>query len=376
MSDTSQILSLPFIQPSQAQKHVTHNEALRVLDAIVQLSVISATFNAPPAAPAPGDCYIIAGPAAGAWTGHEAQIAVYGDGTWFFVTPRAGWQAQVLNPKGSIVFDANAGWEASASGGAVQSTPQLGINTGADAVNRLSVSSEAVLFNHAGAGHQLKLNKAAAPDTVSLLYQTGFSGRAEMGLAGDDAFAIKVSADGAAWQEALRIDPVSARLVIEQPLAGDAVTQSTTDTTPNRVIRAQDGYVKGSIVGNVGQAGGVPTGAVIEQGTNPNGHYVRFADGTQICTHIVTAAYNSEEKLGVRWTFPAGFSELPNCTGLLWVANMPTEITPPISDITGVLRGGSNGSLCDFLVYRVTGGTDFIAGDTTPIQVTAIGRWF
>jgi hypothetical protein len=37
MPDTSHALSLPLIQPSQAQKHVTHNEALRILDAVVQL---------------------------------------------------------------------------------------------------------------------------------------------------------------------------------------------------------------------------------------------------------------------------------------------------------------------------------------------------
>ena len=42
MPDTSHALSLPLIQPSQAQKHVTHNEALRILDAVVQLVVIAA----------------------------------------------------------------------------------------------------------------------------------------------------------------------------------------------------------------------------------------------------------------------------------------------------------------------------------------------
>jgi hypothetical protein len=61
------------------------------------------------------------------------------------------------------------------------------------------------LLNHDGAGHQLKLNKAAAAETASLLYQTAFSGRAEMGLAGDDDFTIKVSADGAQWNNALSI---------------------------------------------------------------------------------------------------------------------------------------------------------------------------
>lgn len=222
------------------------------------------------------------------------------------------------------------------------------MNTTADTANRLSVAAPATLPNHEGEGHHLKLNKASAKDTASLLYQTRFSGRAEMGLAGDDAFAIKVSADGAAWQEALRVDPASARVALDQPLAGLAVTQGPSDTTDDRVIRAQDGYVKGSLLGTV----------------------------TQICDSIVTAAFSTIEKLGVRWTFPAKFLEMPNCNAMLWVGTMTTEMTPPISDITGVMRGASSSNSCDFVVYRVTGGTNFIAGDTTPIQVTAIGRWF
>jgi len=49
----------------------------------------------------------------------------------------------------------------------------------------------------------------------------------------------------------------------------------------------------GNLLGTVSQSGGNPTGAVIEAGSNANGDYVRFADGTQICTNanaaIVTA---------------------------------------------------------------------------------------
>jgi microcystin-dependent protein len=80
--------------------------------------------------------------------------------------------------------------------------------------NRLSVSSPATLLSHAGAGHQLKLNKAAAADTASLLFQTGFSGRAELGLAGSDTFEIKVSADGAAFVTGLSIAGASGQVTL------------------------------------------------------------------------------------------------------------------------------------------------------------------
>ncbi|MEI0636405.1 hypothetical protein VUT03_33625, partial [Pseudomonas aeruginosa] len=42
-------------------------------------------------------------------------------------------------------------------------------------------------------------------------------------------------------------------------------------------------YSRDSILGAVSQSSGVPTGAVIDRGSNANGEYVRFADGTQVC---------------------------------------------------------------------------------------------
>lgn len=201
MSDTSPVLSLPFIQAAQSQKHVTHNEALRVLDAVVQLVVVTADQDTPPGAPEIGARYIVAEPGSGAWAGQAGNIAVWQEGGWFFVPPQTGWRAEVLSPAGAVVFDAATGWAAPA-----QTTQQLGINATADTTNRLSISAPATLLNHEGAGHQLKLNKSAAGDTASLLYQTGYSGRAEMGLAGDDDFAIKVSADGSNWKTGLSIN--------------------------------------------------------------------------------------------------------------------------------------------------------------------------
>jgi hypothetical protein len=47
--DRSPNLDMPFILPSQAQKHVTHNEALWSLDALIQLAVLDHDLTAPPA---------------------------------------------------------------------------------------------------------------------------------------------------------------------------------------------------------------------------------------------------------------------------------------------------------------------------------------
>lgn len=193
-------LLLPYILPSQAQKHVTHNEALRMLDALVQASVESAAVAAPPAEPAEGEAYIVAAPASGEWAGMEERLAAFQDGAWAFFEPRQGWRVWVRDIAALYVFD-GGGWV-----NALARVDRLGISADADATNRLAVSSPATLFNHAGAGHQLKINKNADTDTASLLFQTGWSGRAEMGTAGDDDFSVKVSPDGSGWLTGLRVD--------------------------------------------------------------------------------------------------------------------------------------------------------------------------
>jgi hypothetical protein len=200
--DETPNLNLPYIMPAQAQKHVTHNEAIRRLDALVQPGVVDRDLSAPPGSPAEGACYIVASGATGAWVGREGEIAAYQDAAWTFYTPREGWIVWVCDENLLCAWDGSA-WVVAY---ALNPTPLVGVNATADATNRLAVSAAATLLNHAGAGHQLKLNKNAAADTASLLYQTGFSGRAEMGLAGDDDFHVKVSPDGAAWSEALVID--------------------------------------------------------------------------------------------------------------------------------------------------------------------------
>src|SRR5689334_6191613 len=90
MTDTPN-LALPFIDGGQAQKHVTHNEALRILDAAVQLAVLDRTRTAPPVAPAESQRHVVATAATGAWTGKSHAIATWQDGAWAFLTPKPGW---------------------------------------------------------------------------------------------------------------------------------------------------------------------------------------------------------------------------------------------------------------------------------------------
>lgn len=197
-------LTLPYLAAGQAQKHVTINESLRRLDAIVQVAVLDRDLAAPPTTPAAGERYIVGDSPTGAWSGHAGHIAAWQDGAWEFYVPKTGWIAFIVD-EALLVFWTGTTWGSSGSQ-SLNPAALIGVSTTADATNKLAVSSPASLFNHAGAGHQLKINKAAANQTGSLLFQTGFSGRAEMGLAGDDDFRIKVSANGTSWVDALSIN--------------------------------------------------------------------------------------------------------------------------------------------------------------------------
>ncbi len=107
----------------------------------------------------------------------------------------------------------------------LQDMELLGVNTTADTTNRLAVRAAAALFTavnavDGGSGDfQTKINKETAGDTASLLYQTGFSGRAEIGLTGDDNFHFKVSPDGATYYDAIVINRTNGALTFLVPLA-------------------------------------------------------------------------------------------------------------------------------------------------------------
>ncbi len=199
-------LNLPYILPSQAQKHLTHNEALVKLDILVQARVLDRDLTTPPGTPVEGDCYIPATTATGDWTAHEDKLAVWHSGEWVFHEAKSGWFVFAVDEGKLLLFDGSIWGDFGEAIGALQNYSQLGVNTTADATNKLAVSSDAVLFNHAGNGVQTKLNKNVAGDTASLLFQTNWSGRAEMGTTGDDDFHFKVSPDGSTWFEGLTID--------------------------------------------------------------------------------------------------------------------------------------------------------------------------
>ena len=110
MSDTSTHLGLPYLLAAQAQKHVTHNEALRLLDAMVQLSVLDRTRTTPPAGPADGDRHLVASGATGLWAGWDLNVAFWIDGVWLRLVPRQGWLVWIAAEQVFVVWNGSA-WD-------------------------------------------------------------------------------------------------------------------------------------------------------------------------------------------------------------------------------------------------------------------------
>lgn len=214
-------LEMDLVAQSQAQKEVTINEAFVTIDALLGGGVIDRDISTPPASPIEGDAYIVGAAATDAWVGHEGDIAYYSNG-WRFVSPNEGVTLWVNDEDSLAVFDGSA-WQ-SVAGSSLNGLAELGVGTDADAVNKLAVRSDAVLFTAQSDDIRAVINKNSTNDTASYLFQTSFSGRAEFGLIGDDNFSLKVSSDGSVFSDALVVNSSTAEVDISQALTLLAVS--------------------------------------------------------------------------------------------------------------------------------------------------------
>jgi hypothetical protein len=211
MTDTTN-LGLPCIEAAQAQKHVTHNDALRIFDALVQIAIVDRDLSTPPALAEEGQRWIVASGGTDTWSGRDNAIAAWQDGGWQFYAPKAGWLAYAADEGVLLVWNGGAWVDALSTVTALQNLARLGLGTAADAANPLSAKLNNALFAartvaEGGDGTlRYRLSKESADKTLSLLFQDNFSGRAEIGLTGDDDFHLKVSGDGENWVDSIVID--------------------------------------------------------------------------------------------------------------------------------------------------------------------------
>lgn len=88
--DQTARFALPMLQPGQAQKELYHNEALALLDIVVQASVVAMGQNSPPPSPALGACWVVGAAPTGGWAGEAHRLAGWTGGGWRFVAPVDG----------------------------------------------------------------------------------------------------------------------------------------------------------------------------------------------------------------------------------------------------------------------------------------------
>ncbi len=248
-SDTSARLSLPYLAAGQLQKHVTLNQALTRLDVLSQTAVISRTTSAQPAGAADGDLYVLPTGSTGAdWSTRAAGDLMRAEtGGWTRIVPVEGMIATVLDA--DVVLVRRSGtWTALATGEgggepepptALQNLTRLGINATADATNPFSARLNKALWtareaSDGGDGDlRMTFNKQAEADVLSLLFQSGYGARAELGLIGDDDFRLKVSPDGVTWHDALVVDAATGTVQVTGAAASAGLQTQTTVLSTN-----------------------------------------------------------------------------------------------------------------------------------------------
>ncbi|MEI4505688.1 DUF2793 domain-containing protein [Sphingopyxis sp. CCNWLW253] len=111
---TTPRFALPLLGVAQAQKEVTHNEALTLLDALVHSAVEAGPLATPPADPGEGQCWIVGAAPTAAWAGQANAIAIRTGGGWRFAPPREGMRATRLTDGAQLRF-AGGAWAAPAT---------------------------------------------------------------------------------------------------------------------------------------------------------------------------------------------------------------------------------------------------------------------
>jgi len=212
MSENSLLLGLPYIQGAQAQKHVTHNEAIRALDTLVQLAVADDNRTTPPASPADGDRHIVAIGATDDWAGQDNAIAQYEGGAWVFVPPFEGLRTWVADQSTLAAYSGGA-WVKPLQ--AISQVAEFGVNATPDAATPFVAKVPNALWQgvptgEGGTGSVIQsMSRIGATTDAGLAFQTDFVTQGLFGFFGGSDLRLSTSADGTSFQDALQIDPAT-----------------------------------------------------------------------------------------------------------------------------------------------------------------------
>lgn len=199
MTDTAN-LKIPLLAASQAQKHVTMNEALTRIDAALQLRVASRSLMSPPVS-IEGDVYIVATGSDQEWGGRDGEIAFATGNGWSFLNPQAGWKIWVADEARWACFDGTVWWD----------------NVLASSLSGASFRAEVLEFDFAfsGAGTMIdtdvSIPSASSVMAVTGLILEGFNGGLTdwaLGVEGAEGrYGSGLGKDAAAWLRGLTGQP-------------------------------------------------------------------------------------------------------------------------------------------------------------------------
>ncbi len=201
MDETMQ-LALPLLQPAQAQKHVTVNEALVRLDGLTHLVLQSVDTATPPNAGDDGESWAVPLGAVNAWDGHGGEVAIWSNGGWVFVQPQTGWRGWIADRHAGAIFDGQ-GW---AEGGVAVSP------------NRAVSAIRVLEFDHVIAPGATSATAAVVPQyamvfAVTARVRTAFGGGLtswDLGVAGaPDRYGSGLGLAQGSWVSGITGQPVT-----------------------------------------------------------------------------------------------------------------------------------------------------------------------
>lgn len=208
--------------------------------------------------------------------------------------------------------------------------------------------------------HRYSAASVSAGDEVARYMGNG-TGSVHMRI--KDRTSVKGSKFGTAGEQAIILADSGVRFGSE-----DGVTTYGTFTSTIARHMGSELYRRANLLGTVSQSAGVPTGAVVERGSNANGEYVRFADGTQICTHTATFSATATATGSLfttaaadDWTYPIAFV----------AGSSPTVTGTVLSSTRWINCTAASATLASFRQFN-----SVTAAGTVSVRLLAIGRWF
>lgn len=127
--------NLPTIASGQAQKEVSYNGAVNIIDALLVPRVLDRDLATPPTSPVNGSLYIVATGGTGAWATQDGKLALWQDG-WQFFTPLNGTHVFIVDENAWLDYF-NGVWQSPQNNAVVRFAPdgtarpsmQVGSNT-------------------------------------------------------------------------------------------------------------------------------------------------------------------------------------------------------------------------------------------------------